>query len=191
MELGGVITGRMPGGRVPAMAARRSPTCCRAARTSVRQENSTYTTAKPWLDWLRTACTPGAPRMAVSSGWVTSDSTSSGDRPGHSVSSTTRGRSRSGNTSIGSTVARYPPSAVAINATNSTSPRCLREKRMTWFSIAPPRTSPNGSPCGHCHPHGCGTLWGPRQPGPSPCGSTVPRRSGRQKSPGPRCHRWL
>ena len=39
--------------------------------------------------------------MAVSIGWVTSVSTSSGDRPGHSVRMTTRGRSRSGNTSIG------------------------------------------------------------------------------------------
>ena len=52
-------------------------------------------------DELRTACTPVAPFRTDSSGKVTSVSTSSGASPGASVITVTRGRSRSGNTSIG------------------------------------------------------------------------------------------
>ena len=59
-------------------------------------------TFRPAVDWLRTACTPLAPSRAISIGCVTSVSTSSVARPGHSVMMTTRGRSRSGKTSIGS-----------------------------------------------------------------------------------------
>ncbi len=58
------------------------------------------------LDWLRTACTPDAPKSRDSMGCVTKVSTSSGDRPGHSVKITTRGRSKSGNTSMGMVVTR-------------------------------------------------------------------------------------
>ena len=41
MELGGVINGRMPGGRAPAIEVSLSWTICRAYRTSVSQPNST------------------------------------------------------------------------------------------------------------------------------------------------------
>ncbi len=50
---------------------------------------------------------PLAPSKAISIGCVTSVSTSSVASPGHSVMMITRGRSRSGNTSIGICVARY------------------------------------------------------------------------------------
>ena len=68
---------------------------------SVPQSNSTWTTDSPTPDELRTACTPVAPLSADSSGKVISVSTSSGAMPGASVITVTRGRSRSGNTSIG------------------------------------------------------------------------------------------
>src|SRR5215208_601705 len=84
----------------------------------------------PWLDWLRTASTPDEPSRAVSTGWVTSVSTSSGDRPGHSVRMTTRGRSRSGKTSIGIRVDWYPPYTRATKLTARTRVRWVSEKRM-------------------------------------------------------------
>ena len=46
--------------------------------------NSTTTTDSPNPDWVRTSRTPAAPSRADSSGKVTSVSTSSGARPGHS-----------------------------------------------------------------------------------------------------------
>ena len=40
IELGGVIWGRMPSGKIPVSVVSRSCTVCRAARTSVVQSNS-------------------------------------------------------------------------------------------------------------------------------------------------------
>ena len=76
---------------------------------SVPQANSTLITDKPTPEELRTACTPVAPLSTDSSGKVTSVSTSSGARPGASVSTVTRGRLRSGKTSIGSCQSVIPP----------------------------------------------------------------------------------
>ncbi len=76
---------------------------------SVPQSNSTYMTDSPVADWVRTAWTPVAPLIADSSGNVISASTSSGANPGASVITVTRGRFRSGNTSIGNwTICQLP-----------------------------------------------------------------------------------
>ena len=69
---------------------------------SVSQPNSTWITDRPTPDELRTACTPVAPLRTDSRGNVISVSTSSGASPGASVMIVTRGRLRSGKTSIGS-----------------------------------------------------------------------------------------
>ena len=123
IELIGAICGRTPSGRSPATVVSRSWTVWRAVRMSTSHPNSTYTTDSPNPDWLRTAFTPVAPSSADSSGYETSVSTSSGARPGHSVMTTTRGRSRSGNTSIGMRAARNPPYPSATRHRTTTSGR--------------------------------------------------------------------
>ncbi len=60
-------------------------------------------------DMDRTRSTPAAPLTEVSSGTVTSNSTSSGASPGASVKMVTVGRFKSGNTSTGIRVSTYPP----------------------------------------------------------------------------------
>ena len=64
---------------------------------------------RPTPDTERTRVTPGIPFIAVSSGYVTSCSTSSGSMPSASVISVTMGRFKSGNTSTGSRVMVQPP----------------------------------------------------------------------------------
>ena len=66
---------------------------------SVSQSNSTHTIENPVVDDDRTRLTPVAPLTAVSTGIVTSRSTSSGAIPLASVITATVGALRSGNTS--------------------------------------------------------------------------------------------
>ena len=66
---------------------------------SVPQSNSTQTTENPVVEEERTRRTSVAPFTAVSTGKVTSRSTSSGAMPLASVITTTVGAFRSGNTS--------------------------------------------------------------------------------------------
>ncbi len=67
-----------PDGSASATVPRRSVTIWRAWYTSVPQSNSTHTTEKPVVDVERTRRTPEAPFTAVSMGYVTIISTSSG-----------------------------------------------------------------------------------------------------------------
>ncbi len=76
-----------------------SLTICRARYISVSQSNSTQTTENPFVEEERTRRTPVAPFTAVSTGKVTSCSTSSAAIPFASVMMTTVGALRSGNTS--------------------------------------------------------------------------------------------
>ena len=74
-------------------------------------------------DEVRTAWTPLAPLRTVSIGKVTRVSTSSGAIPGASVITTTRGRLRFGNTSMGSCSACQPPYPIRNRANAATSSR--------------------------------------------------------------------
>ena len=77
---------------------------------------------------LRTASTPLAPLNVVSNGNVISVSTSSGAIPGASVMTTTRGRFKFGNTSIGNCKDCHAPTPSMIAATASTISRLFSEK---------------------------------------------------------------
>ncbi len=101
IEETGPMTGAMPAGSCSRTCARRSATSWRLRYTSVPQSNSAYTMERPTPEVERTRVTPGMPLSAVSSGKVTSCSTSSGAMPPASVSTVTSGLLRSGNTSTG------------------------------------------------------------------------------------------
>ncbi len=73
----------------PASSANRSFTTCRARNTSLCSSNTAVTTDNPWIDCERMDSTLATPLIAFSTGRVTSDSTSSGERPGASVWITT------------------------------------------------------------------------------------------------------
>ena len=101
IEETGPRNGRISCGNRGVTSATFSPTICRARYVSVSQPNSTKTNDNPMPDIDRTRSTPAAPLTAVSSGTVTSISTSSGANPPASVKMVTVGRLRSGNTSTG------------------------------------------------------------------------------------------
>ena len=97
---------RMTGGRATtgnrtASAATRSWTYCRALWMSVPSSNSSTTDDSPSTDLERIVFKPGVPLRAFSSGTLTSASTSSVERPGASVCTSTFGGANSGNTSSG------------------------------------------------------------------------------------------
>ena len=96
IEAIGPICGAMPSGSCSFTSDNRSATCWRLRKISVPQSNSTNTIESPMPETERTRVTPGMPFIAVSTGNVTSCSTSSGAMPPASVSSVTVGLFRSG-----------------------------------------------------------------------------------------------
>ena len=94
----------------------------------------------PTPDDVRTDCTPVAPFKADSIGNVTSVSTSSGARPCDSVMITTRGRFKSGNTSIGNSVIRQLPKIRRKIATTAIKMRCCKAKRIIFARLFHRRT---------------------------------------------------
>jgi len=76
-------------------------TICLARKMSVSSSNSTKTMEIPTAECERTLKTSVVPFITRSIGKVTSDSTSSGARPWHSVRIVTVGAVRSGKTSTG------------------------------------------------------------------------------------------
>ena len=105
---------RMTGGRAtagsrPASAATRSCTYWRALWMSVPSWNSSTTDDSPSTDLDRRVFNPGVPFRAFSSGTLIRLSTSSVERPGASVCTSTRGGANSGNTSSGAVRAVRTP----------------------------------------------------------------------------------
>ena len=83
----------------------------------------------------RTLTTSGVPFSAASIGSASSVSTSSGEKPGASVSITTCGGAKSGNTSRWmSRTAMMPAAAVTITPTTTTSRFC-RDHRMSLLNM--------------------------------------------------------
>ncbi len=115
---------------------RRSDTICLARNTSVPQSNSTHTTEKPVVDDERTRLTSVAPFTAVSIGYVTIFSTSSGAMPGASVMTTTVGALRSGKISTSVRVRVITPATSATAVNISTVSLFLNEKFIILFSMS-------------------------------------------------------
>ena len=83
----------------------------------------------------RRRVTPVTPMRAFSSGMVTRVSTSSGAKPGASVSRVTVGLVRSGSTSTGSSSVFLTPRTSSTRAATITRARWARENRMRWLSM--------------------------------------------------------
>ncbi len=111
-----------------------SETICRARKMSIPQSNSTQTNEYPYIEEERTRRTLVAPLTAVSTGKVTSLSTSSADIPWASDIITTVGAVRSGKTSTSVRLALQRPPAITSAAPSSTSRRFFRENRMIPLS---------------------------------------------------------
>ena len=124
-EIGASI-GVIPSGSVPESDPSFSATIWRSTYRLVDQSNSAWTIETPMALELRTARTPGDPLRAASMGKVTCASTSSGARPCASVMTVTRGRLRSGKTSIGSVTSDQPPMPRTASAMASVIQRCVR-----------------------------------------------------------------
>ncbi len=87
---------RVPGGKPPMMAARRSPTSWRERQGSVPPSKAMTTWTRPACTVLTTRFTPGRPPTACSTGWATVSSSSEAARPGLWMSSCSEGSERSG-----------------------------------------------------------------------------------------------
>ena len=92
---------------------------------------------KPVFDCERTRRTPLLPFTVVSSGNVTSFSTSSGAIPGASVITTTVGAFRSGKMSTSVRKSTMVPKTSRIAAKRQIARRLFSEKRIILFSMAP------------------------------------------------------
>ena len=103
---------------------------------SVPQSNSTHTTENPVELAERVRLTPFEPVIAVSTGNVTSFSTSSGANPGASVMTTTVGALRSGNMSISERVSTTHPAIVMTAASTSTTTLLSNENLIMRLSIS-------------------------------------------------------
>ena len=99
-DMGASVGWPTPVGSDSRASRTRSATTCRARNASTSQSNSAHTMDMPMPDWLRSRRTPGAPCREVSTGTVTSDSTSSGAIPCASVITVTVGAVTSGRTSM-------------------------------------------------------------------------------------------
>src|SRR5574344_2037010 len=104
---------------------------------SVPQSNSTQTTENPVVEEERTRLTAVAPFTAVSTGKVTSLSTSSGAIPVASVIITTVGALRSGNTSTSILEAVYTPAIIRSTERTRTRGLLFKENLIILLSMAP------------------------------------------------------
>ena len=99
-EVSGVIRGVLTlVGNSPAISASCSPSIWRARNTSVPSLNTTVMMDRPPMDSERSDSMSPRPLTIVSMGSVTSNSTCSGARPGHSVWIATCGWTKFGKTS--------------------------------------------------------------------------------------------
>ena len=112
-ETTGAISQETPSGSASRTRARRSKTAKRARSRSAFQSKSTHTKERLPPELERMVETPGMPFTAVSTGMVTSCSTSSAVRPPASVWIVTRGTEMSGNTSTASDRHAKTPSVAA------------------------------------------------------------------------------
>ncbi len=147
----------MPSGRDSPTVTIFSETICLARKMSIPQSNSTQTKEYPYIEDERTRRTLVAPLTAVSTGKVTSRSTSSADIPCASDIITTVGAVRSGNTSMSVRLALQSPPAITSAAPSSTSRRFFSENRMIPLSqfIARQCTCPE---CASSPPAACASL---------------------------------
>lgn len=112
----------------------RSVINCRAVRRSVSSWKITVTTERPWIDCERTISTPGVLCSTVSTGRVTSCSTSSGTKPGASVCTTTCGGTNEGKTSTSLLVNSCTPRMVSNTIKAATRRGCWIQNPMIAFS---------------------------------------------------------
>jgi hypothetical protein len=102
---------------------------------SVSQPNSAYTSERATSEFERRRVNPATPIRALSKGWVTRVSTSSGARPGASVRMMTVGFVRSGSTSTGSRRPVCSPSTSTTTERPSTIARFASDHWMSEFNM--------------------------------------------------------
>ena len=131
---------RMTGGRATTGSrgvskATRSCTICRTRMASLPVSSTSTTCDSPSTDFERTVFTPGRPFRASSMGTVTSDSTSSVERPGASVCTSTSGGANSGNTSSGAFWTAREPTTRRTTDRATTTTRRRTEVEMSQVSM--------------------------------------------------------
>ena len=139
---GGIMNGgAAQRGRFGVAMATRSFTSWRVFNSFTPGLNCTTTDDNCGTDFERKSATPGTPASAFSSGKVTSDSTSDGDKPSAMVWISTFAGANSGNTSTGICCRRKKPKYIRLAPTAITKKRKRKLVPMTHRIMIRPRDS--------------------------------------------------